>query len=365
MKPGSLFRFAAGKPTGYEVPFGEPAFLLIFKGDRLTRSEEEFIGYLRGMARKLEEENRSGVPFRLADLPADHPARVFAREVSPEFERGLPSRTYPFKLPGKPVLENLIQVSNRIFSGGEPAGEAAFEALAGMGIRTIVSVDGARPDLDAARRHGLRYVHIPIGYGGIGEKAAQCLTRAARDVEGPIYVHCHHGKHRGPAAAAILRRAADGIAGPEARKLLELAGTSLSYPGLWRDVEAYAAPGPDVALPPLVESAEVRSMAGAMSRIDRSHDNLVLSSDAKWGVPEGHPDIAAPQEASILEDAFRDAVRFARDGEDAALEALLVEALRTSTALRESLESRRLEDATRHWKDVRAGCEPCHKKYRN
>lgn len=75
MQPGSLFRFAANTPTGYEVPFAENAFILIFKGDRLTREEQEFIDYLKGMAARLKEEQKQGIPYLLKDLPADHPAR--------------------------------------------------------------------------------------------------------------------------------------------------------------------------------------------------------------------------------------------------------------------------------------------------
>ncbi|HUE74793.1 MAG TPA: alpha/beta fold hydrolase [Pirellulaceae bacterium] len=86
MQPGTLFRFAAGAPTGYEVPFDEPALILIFKGDRLTKEEREFMDYLKGMAGRLEKEHAQGVPYLMGDLPADHPARVFAKEVNPKFD---------------------------------------------------------------------------------------------------------------------------------------------------------------------------------------------------------------------------------------------------------------------------------------
>jgi pimeloyl-ACP methyl ester carboxylesterase/quercetin dioxygenase-like cupin family protein len=86
MKPGTLFRFAANVPTGYEVPFDEPALLLIFKGDRLTKEEKEFMDYLKGMAGSLEKEHSEGVPYLLSDLPAGHPARLFAKEVNSKFD---------------------------------------------------------------------------------------------------------------------------------------------------------------------------------------------------------------------------------------------------------------------------------------
>jgi len=89
MKPGSLFRFGANIPTGYEVPFDEEALILIFKGDRSTKAEAEFIMYLKGLAGWLKREQRSGVPYLLRDLSPTHPARVFAREVNPAFEKNL------------------------------------------------------------------------------------------------------------------------------------------------------------------------------------------------------------------------------------------------------------------------------------
>jgi hypothetical protein len=82
MEPGSLFRFAARTPTGYEVPFEEPAFILIFKGDRLSKSEREFVEYLQGMRERLLREQKEGVPYRLRDLAEDHPARRFARDAT-------------------------------------------------------------------------------------------------------------------------------------------------------------------------------------------------------------------------------------------------------------------------------------------
>ncbi len=136
-------------------------------------------------------------------------------------------------------LTKSVRASDSIYSGSEPAGDAAFAALARLGVKTIVSVDGARPDVDAAHKAGLRYIHIPIGYDGIPEPAAAALTRAGRDAEKPIYVHCHHGRHRGPAAAAIACIGIGETRGNDAPAILGLAGTGKEYAGLWRDVEAF------------------------------------------------------------------------------------------------------------------------------
>jgi hypothetical protein len=92
MKPGSLMWFKANEPTGWEVPFDESAYILIFKGSRSEKSDAEFLDYLRGLAERLKKEEADGSPFRFRDLPPDHPAREFARKVSPEYESKLPSK---------------------------------------------------------------------------------------------------------------------------------------------------------------------------------------------------------------------------------------------------------------------------------
>src|SRR5262245_55603645 len=66
-------------------------------------------------------------------------------------------------------LPNAFRIHAKVMSGGLPAGEAAFAELAELGVKTIISVDGAKPDVMAAERHGLRYVHLPHGYDGISE----------------------------------------------------------------------------------------------------------------------------------------------------------------------------------------------------
>ncbi len=72
-----------------------------------------------------------------------------------------------------------------------------------MGIKTVISVDGAKPNVELANRFGLRYVHNATWLRWISETRGLELAKAVRDLPGPIYIHCHHGKHRSPAAAAV------------------------------------------------------------------------------------------------------------------------------------------------------------------
>lgn len=79
MRPGSLFWFGDGVATGHEVPFPVPATILIFK---TQAPGYDFVEYLRGMAAGLVADHDAGTPFRLAELPEDHPARAFAAALA-------------------------------------------------------------------------------------------------------------------------------------------------------------------------------------------------------------------------------------------------------------------------------------------
>src|SRR4051812_6205480 len=66
----------------------------------------------------------------------------------------------------RPGIHNLFRLSPKLYTGSVPEGEAGFRSLRALGVRTLISVDGARPDVATARRFGLLYVHLPIGYDG-------------------------------------------------------------------------------------------------------------------------------------------------------------------------------------------------------
>ncbi len=77
---GDLFTFGDNVPTGYETPFDDPAVILILKGGSATREEME--EGMRSAKAILDKESAEGEPFSYAELDADHPAAVFAKEVT-------------------------------------------------------------------------------------------------------------------------------------------------------------------------------------------------------------------------------------------------------------------------------------------
>jgi protein tyrosine phosphatase (PTP) superfamily phosphohydrolase (DUF442 family) len=263
-------------------------------------------------------------------------------------------------------IHNLMKVSERIYSGSEPHGEEGFASLAKLGVKTVVSVDGAKPKIELAGKHGMRYVHIPIGYSGVPEEAGQSLARLVKEAEAPFYVHCHHGKHRGPAAAAVACIASGDTQKKEALQILIRAGTSKDYSGLWRDVEGYVPPPEGAKLPELVEIAEVGSFAAAMAQVDRAYDNLKLCRDAKWGVPPDHPDLLPAQEALLLQEGLHEAGRnLGEDEYDEQFTTWLKQAEAMATELRDDLQSARADAASERFTALENSCKQCHRIYRD
>ena len=269
-----------------------------------------------------------------------------------------------------PGLHNLMQLSNDVFSGSEPVGDEAFASLKTLGVQTIVSVDGATPDIDMAKTYGIGYVHIPYGYDTIPRSAQWSLTRAARQSKVPLYIHCHHGKHRGPAAAAIVCRAKGLVDSAGALNIMENAGTSRDYTGLWRDVEHYQLPSDETELPQLVESASVEYLPAAMARIDRTFDNLKLCAATDWQTPVDHPDLSAIQAALQLKESLHEASRRLSEkahaaGYDATFRKWLTESDNVAQTLHESLQANDHTRATAAFMSLQRSCKQCHTAYRD
>lgn len=273
----------------------------------------------------------------------------------------------PHEMPG---LHNLVQLSADVYSGSEPDGEVAFASLKKLGVQTIVSVDGATPKIDMAKKYGTQYVHIPFGYDAIPLAAQLSLTRAAREAKMPMYIHCHHGKHRGPAAAALVCRV-KGIADlAGSLQIMQNAGTSRDYKGLWRDVESFTVPSADTQLPKLVEVAELESLAAAMARIDRNFDNLKLCAAADWKTPGDHPNLVAHQEAWQLQESFYESSRRLAENEhaaefDATFRDWLTESDTVARTLHQSLKAKDRAAATTAFTTLQKSCRQCHAKYRD
>ena len=268
-----------------------------------------------------------------------------------------------------PGVHNAFRATERIYSGSQPEGDEAFAAIAKLGVKTIVSVDGSKPDVEAARKHGLRYVHLPIGYDGVPTNRVVELAKLTAEMSGPFFVHCHHGKHRGPAAVAVMCEAGEGWTPSQAVAWLREAGTATDYPGLYRAAEEFRPPSREqlAAVKELPEVSKTSSLVEAMVVIDAHFEHLKESQKAGWKTPPGHADISPPHEATLLWEQFKEMARTedtAKRSDD--YRAKLADAEKSTDTLRLAFKATAnitALDAT--FKQAGQSCTACHKKYRN
>ena len=285
-----------------------------------------------------------------------------------------PQRTQPsgaFSPLNNPHLHNGHRVTDKVLSGAQPDGPKAFEALAAMGVKTIISVDGAKPDVQGAKTYGIRYVHLPIGYDRVEKDEGLALAKAMAELPGPIYVHCHHGKHRSAAAVAVAC-VQNGSLRPElAESVLKTFGTGENYVGLWRSAREARPLDPlvlgdlKVELP---ETAAVPPLAEAMVFVDHRFDNLKLLRKSQWKPTPEHPDLDAAHEALQLHEHLTELARAEAAAGKTPEYLKLVDESRTATqALRDSLAATplRVLDARDAMTRLARSCAACHSRFRD
>ncbi len=281
--------------------------------------------------------------------------------VAPE-----PEETPPARHRGMPGLENVHDLGHGILCGGGPQGDAGFAALEAMGVRTLLSVDGMEPDLERARGHGMRYVHVPIGYDSVGTNALRRLAKAVSTLPGPFYIHCHHGRHRGPAAAAAVARSLHRWTAPQASAWLLLAGTDPRYGGLHRDAtNAQPFPHDEIAriADPLPERTPVEPLVRVMVAVDQEFEAL----RSQRGNAFGPPTEAEAATATRLSELFREAARL--DGSGTAgveLRHGLKEAAEEASRLAAQLLAARDPSVTENtFRRLTESCVRCHRRHRD
>ena len=255
-----------------------------------------------------------------------------------------------------PGIDNFHRLASGLYSGSQPRDRSSFEALAKLGVKTIVSVDGGNPDASAARDFGIRTVHLPLGYNGIDTAQSARLIKAARTLPGPIYIHCRHGQHRGPAAAALVAMATEGWTVTQALGWLKTAGTSRDYPGLYNALKMFQIPSnTELTVVPddWPDSTEIPMATQAMLDIDACWERLKASPN--------------PAVASELVRHYRGLAHAPSFGED--FHKRLLQAIDNAEALRERLEQSPLplDKADREITLERSGrdCKTCHEAHRN
>lgn len=259
-----------------------------------------------------------------------------------------------------PGLQNVFQIDDKIYSGSSPEGKSSFEVLKKMGIKTIVSVDGVKPKLKQAKDAGIKYVHIPIGYDGISQEAGLAFARVSKELQGPIYIHCHQGRHRGPAAAAIVGLCRGSFGKKQAFVFLDQAGTSKAYAGLWKDIERFQVPSPNRRLPKLVEAAKVDPMVTAMVNINHQFEQL-----EKMRANEILEEKEKLQIILLLQEEFHETARKYASDYDETFKNWLSESEAQVKKLGAEIKKADQDQIVSRLKLLKSQCLRCHQKYRN
>ena len=286
-----------------------------------------------------------------------------------------PGREFPQRLADLGI-ENGYQLSPRVYSSGQPNGDADFTALAKLGVKTVISVDGAPPDVATAKKHGLRYIHLPMGYDGVPPDQQLKIIRALDLHPGPVLIHCHHGKHRGPAAAAIACMADAQWSRQQSLSWLKQAGTAAKYRQLFIDIEKFRLPSAQTLakIPAeLPESVPPPPWIEAMIAMDGDWDILVAAE--KQGFPPGkNQPLGAPDPAHTatqLQERLRELARSeATAGKPVEFRELLKLAVKSAETLEKAIASPNA--AARDQKQIAAAmravgesCTACHAKFRD
>ena len=272
-------------------------------------------------------------------------------------------------------IKNLFALSTNLYSGSSPESDAAFAELKKLGIETIISVDGATPDVERARKFGLRYIHLPLGYNQASASNCVRIVKAAEISDWPVLVHCHHGMHRGPAAAALIATALNSWSTKDALEFLEQAGTSHDYPGLYEQVALFNPPAKeelsqvDSNFP---EKATVSTVVDVMVRLDEHWQNLRAIRKADYKVPSNNPDLRPLAEAVLVAELYREALRspeiqsrksdFVNQLKSAEQEAWELHRFLKSASDDSTLDRQKADEL---FSRVQQRCASCHKAHRN
>lgn len=280
-------------------------------------------------------------------------------------------------LEGADPLENVIEVRPGVYSGSAPMDEEGFRALRRLGVRSVISVDGARPEAELARAHGIETTHIPLRYSGIEPAQRAQLARAMRDAAWPVYVHCHHGKHRGPAAVAAALIGLGRMDRAEGERLMELAGTSRAYAGLWASVRTCEALG-EAAIDAAGAGKAGEDtganqganhgvdMGEAMARMERSWYRLLDARERGWSADPGGRASAPVEYAGDITETMRALASDASfEGESEDFRARMLRAIEQAAALERAIEIGDAAEAEARFEALGASCRSCHRVYRD
>ena len=261
-------------------------------------------------------------------------------------------------VPSPPTLKTNLkfhQLTPDIFVGPRPSQEHIAE-LTTLGIKKVISVDALPPE-SSLWAEAIQVRHLPMGYRDLPKPLQLRLARELSIAPVKTYIHCHHGQHRGPAAALAALRALGKLDQAQAEAWLDRCG--VGYQGLRQAVHDAQPESPqDIqSALPLEEAVATRSLSRLMAEIDQVWDRV-----KKVPSPDDPIKRTQKEDAAHLLDLFRLSSE-AAGPVDPAYRKQIQEAVRLASTLESELQNG--EDAAKLRAALRTSCRTCHRAFRD
>ena len=257
--------------------------------------------------------------------------------------------------PVKPPAVQFHRLTPDLLVGPRPSPEQVLE-LSALGIQKVISVDALPPE-SSVWGDSLQLRHLPLDYRDIPRTFQLQLARELSADPVKTYIHCHHGQHRGPAAALTALLNLGTIDQVEASAWLDRCG--VAYRGLRNAVQNAEPANPEdiQSATPLLEVAETKSLSRLMAEIDQVWDRL-----KRVPSPEAPNARTQAEDASELVDLLR-----LSSGTAGPVDPDYHQQMRKAIDLAITLESQILDgqDAAEARSKLRASCRACHRAYRD
>ena len=176
--------------------------------------------------------------------------------------RSVPTRDFARMESDAGGIRRFAEIRPGLARGGEPY-EAGIRYLQSRGYKTVVSFVPDTAESAQVAQSGMRYIHIPIRSNFFScqlpseEQVRQFLSVVSDTTLYPMFLHCHAGKDRTGAMAAIYRMEVCQWTPDEAVAEMKAFGFSGRYQRLFEFVQGYK-PRSTIA-----ESAPVPAMDAA------------------------------------------------------------------------------------------------------
>lgn len=132
---------------------------------------------------------------------------------------------------------NLYQVSPDVFRAAQP-GKKGMKALAGYGIKTIITLRAHHSDKNLLAGLPLTLVEIPTNtWSADNDAVVTKVLQAIRDAEKPVLIHCQHGADRTGTMVAMYRIVEQGWSKEAA--LEEMIKGGYGFHSIWKDLVTY------------------------------------------------------------------------------------------------------------------------------